>query len=89
MSAVIVATTDNRRLQFLDDYCPCCNPLGHHADSRVRLASLTEPTSLLWRGGKNVLCRYQCGKCGHRWQRADLWTAACAGLDPKQKRRAS
>jgi hypothetical protein len=37
---------DRRSLQFLDDYCPRCNPAGHHADSRVRSTSLTEPTML-------------------------------------------
>lgn len=76
----IVATNDSRRLQFLDDYCPRCNPAGIHADSRVRSATLTEPTSLTWHGGKRVICRYQCGGCGHRWRRADLWDAQSAGL---------
>lgn len=80
----ITATTgghrDHRRFQFLDDYCPRCNPAGHFADSRVRLAKLTEPTSVSRGGGTRAVCQYQCGGCGHRWQRADLWTAKNAGL---------
>ncbi|MCV7223641.1 hypothetical protein [Mycolicibacterium elephantis] len=80
--------TDRRpeSIEFLPDYCPRCNPLGLWADSRVRLASLTEPTSVTWRGGKYVICRYQCDGCGHQWRRADLWTAAEAGFNPKQHR---
>lgn len=81
--------TDRRRFQFLDDYCPRCNPAGHYADRRVRLATLTEPTSVRWPGGKYVTCRYECNGCGHRWRRADLWTARSAGFDPKQRRRAA
>jgi hypothetical protein len=74
------------RIQFLDDYCPRCNPLGYHADSRVRLASLTEPTSVTWPRGKHAICAYHCGGCGHDWQRTDLWTAECAGFDRKQRK---
>lgn len=88
----IVATNarhpDRRRFQFLDDYCPRCNPAGHFADSRVRLATLTEPTSVTWPGGRYALCRYRCRR-GHRWSRADLWTAREAGFDPKHQRRAA
>ena len=88
----IVATTDShsdrRRFQFLDDYCPRCNPLGYQADSRVRSATLTEPTSVTWPGGKYVTCQYQCKGCGHQWRRADLWTAENAGFDPKQRKAA-
>lgn len=73
-------TAHDRCLQFLEDYCPRCNPAGHHADRPVRLATLTEPTSLTWRGGKRVVCRYHCARCGHRWRRADLWDAQSAGL---------
>lgn len=72
--------TDHRRSQFLDDYCPRCNPAGHHADSRVRLATLTEPTSVSRGGGTRAVCQYRCASCGHTWQRADLWTAKEAGL---------
>lgn len=86
----VVATTDNhpdrRRFQFLDDYCPRCNPAGHYADRRVRLATLTEPTSLIWHGGKRVICRYECHRCGHQWRRADLWTAKEAGFDTKHQK---
>lgn len=71
---------DRRRFEFLDDYCPRCNPAGHFADSRVRSASLTEPTRLTWRGGKPVICHFRCGGCGHTWRRADLWDAQCAGF---------
>lgn len=85
MSTVTIAKShpDSPSIEFLPDYCPSCNPLGHCADSRVRLASLTEPTSLIWHGGKRLICNYQCKRCGHKWQRADLWTAENAGLDPK------
>lgn len=76
---------DRRRLQFLEDYCPSCNPAGHHADSRVRRASLTEPTALIWSGGKYVVCRYQCARCAHQWRRSDLWDAQSAGFDSKQR----
>lgn len=69
-----------RRLQFLDDYCPECNPAGHHADSRVRRATLTEPTEVSRGVGAWAVCRYECGGCGHQWQRDDLFTAASAGL---------
>ena len=71
---------DTRRLQFLDDYCPQCNPAGHHADSRVRRATLTEPTEVTRGGGTWALCRYECGRCAHQWLRDDLFTAASAGL---------
>ena len=77
---------DRRRFQFLDDYCPRCNPLGHHADSRVRLATLTEPEAVSWRGGRRVICAYRCDGCGHPWQRSDLWDAQSAGFDPKQRK---
>jgi hypothetical protein len=82
MTVVVIndSHTDRRRLAFLDDYCPRCNPAGHLADGRTRLATLTEPTRLTWRGGKRVICDYRCGGCGHTWRRADLWTAHCAGL---------
>lgn len=73
--------------KFLPDYCPRCNPLGHCADSRVRVASLTEPTSVAWHGGRRLVCRYQCDGCGHQWRRSDLWTAAEAGFNRKQNRR--
>jgi hypothetical protein len=77
---------DRRSIEFLPDYCPRCNPLGHHADSRIRLASLTEPTSITPRGRKRPVCEYRCDGCGHQWRRADLWTAEEAGLDPKQRK---
>lgn len=74
---------DSRAIQFLEDYCPCCNPLGHRADSRARIASLTEPDAITWHGGKRLMCEYYCDRCGHRWKRGDLWTAKEAGFDPK------
>jgi hypothetical protein len=76
--------TDRRqpdRVLLLDDYCPRCNPLGHYTDSRVRVTSLTGPTSAARRGGKYVICRYQCDGCGHQWRRGDLWDAQSAGFD--------
>jgi ribosomal protein L44E len=79
----IVVTNESDNIQFLPDYCPRCNPFGYHADSRVRLASLTEPTSVTWHGGKRVICEYRCVGCGHNWRRADLWTAQEAGFDPR------
>ncbi|GAB3024954.1 hypothetical protein [Mycobacterium bourgelatii] len=81
-------TTEHRSVEFLPDYCPRCNPLGHYADSRDRVASLTEPTSVTWRGGKYVVCRYRCDGCGHQWRRADLWDAQSAGFDPKHRKAA-
>lgn len=82
MSVAATADTrpDRRSLQFLEDYCPRCNPLGHNADSHIRAATLTEPTSVTRYGHKGALCEYQCARCGHCWQRADLWTAKQAGL---------
>jgi hypothetical protein len=79
----------SRRIDFLPDYCPHCNPLGDQADSRVRLAALAEPTSVTWHGGRRLICEYRCDRCGHPWVRADLWTAEHAGLDPKQRRNAA
>jgi hypothetical protein len=73
-------STARAKFAFLDDYCPQCNPLGHHADRPARLAALTEPTSVTWSGGKHVVCTYQCASCGHDWQRGDLWTPEQAGL---------
>lgn len=73
----------SRRIDYLPDYCPRCNPAGDQADSRVRLASLTEPTSITWPGGRRLICRYRCAGCGHQWVRTDLWNAASAGLDQK------
>ncbi|MGV7633071.1 hypothetical protein LAUMK42_04413 [Mycobacterium persicum] len=89
MPVTIEATPDSQRLQFLDDYCPRCNPAGDQADSRVRSATLTEPVRLTWPGGKYVTCDYQCHGCGHQWRRADYWTARSAGFDRKQRRRAA
>lgn len=73
----------SRRLDYLPDYCPRCNPAGECADRPVRLASLTEPTLITWNGGRRLLCRYRCG-CGHEWTRTDLWTAEQAGFDPQR-----
>lgn len=89
MTITILASAESRRLQFLEDYCPRCNPAGDQADSRFRAATLTEPIRLTWPGGKYVTCEYRCGSCGHQWQRDDLWTARSAGFDPKQRRRAA
>ncbi|MDC8992418.1 hypothetical protein PR371_00295 [Mycobacterium marinum] len=73
----------NRSIEFLPDYCPECNPAGHHAGRPVRLATLAEPTSITWPGGRRLICRYRCDHCGHQWQRSDLWDAQSAGFDPK------
>ncbi len=73
----------SRRLDYLGDYCPRCNPVGDQADRPVRLASLNEPTSITWPGGRRLICEYQCKACGHQWTRTDLWTAASAGFDQK------
>jgi len=78
----------SRRLEYLPDYCPRCNPAGERADRLARLASLTEPTSITWDGGRRLLCRYHCG-CGYEWTRTDLWSAEQAGFDPKQRRTAA
>lgn len=67
-------------IEFLPDYCPICNPAGHHADRCTRLAALTEPEAVTWRGGRSLLCEYVCDRCVHQWRRADLWTAAEAGF---------
>ncbi|OKH80879.1 hypothetical protein EB75_18900 [Mycobacterium sp. ST-F2] len=89
MTIAIQKPADRRRLQFLEDYCPRCNPLGHYADSRVRTASLTTPTSITAPGGNRLVCAYDCATCGHGWRRADLWTAQDAGLGPSQIRKAA
>lgn len=67
---------------WLPDYCPRCNPLRHNADRCLRLASETEPDAVTWTGGKKLVCEYNCDRCGHEWQRADLWTADALGLKP-------
>lgn len=74
---------DCRRIDFLPDYCPQCNPLGDQADRPVRLAALMEPTTVSWPGGRRVTCAYACSRCGHHWTRNDLWDAASAGFDRK------
>ena len=75
-------------IEFLPDYCPRCNPLGHHADSRIRLASLNDPTSITWSGGSSVNCDYRCHACRYEWRRSDLWTAEEAGFDYEKRRTA-
>lgn len=72
-----------RSIDYLPDYCGRCNPAGDQGDSRIRLASLTEPTSITWPGGRRLVCRYRCEGCGHQWTRSDLWSAAHAGLDQR------
>ena len=78
-----------RSIDYLPDYCPHCNPAGDQGDSRIRLASLAEPMSITWPGGRRLICRYRCDRCGHQWTRTDLWSAEHAGLDPKQRRTAA
>ena len=80
-----VRVTVQRRIEFLPDYCPRCNPLGHYADSRIRLASLTDPTTITWSGGRRVRCDYCCHACGHEWRRSDLWTAEEAGFENRRR----
>ncbi|MDY6871276.1 MAG: hypothetical protein SV966_12440 [Actinomycetota bacterium] len=70
---------------WLPDYCPECNPAGHNADRCVRLATQTEPDAVTWRGGKVVVCEYQCDRCGHAWTNSDLWDAQCAGFTPQRR----
>lgn len=70
----------SRSIDFLPDYCGQCNPLGDQGDRPVRLASLTEPTSITWPGGRRLICAYRCDGCGHQWVRTDLWTAEHAGF---------
>lgn len=70
---------------WLPDYCPRCNPAGHHADRCVRLATHTEPDAVTWRGGRGVVCEYVCDRCEHSWTRSDLWDAQCAGLKPQRR----
>lgn len=87
MSAAVLtrATHPDRRFQFLEDYCPECNPLGHNAARPIRLASLTTPEAVTWPGGTRLICEYRCDHCGHQWRRPDLWTAESAGFDPRQE----
>ncbi len=73
---------------WLPDWCPQCNPAGHHADRCTRLATETEPDAVTWTGGKQLVCEYNCDRCGHRWQRADLWTAEALGLKPVRSKAA-
>lgn len=79
--------TRSSSIEFLPDYCPRCNPLGHHADSRARLASLTEPIRVSLIARNRVVCEYRCNGCGHEWRRADLWDAQSAGFGAKQLQR--
>ncbi len=88
MTVTIDATTGNRRLQFLEDYCPRCSPVGDQADRPARLATLT-PTSITAPGGNRLVCAYGCVRCGRQWRRSDLWTAQDAGLSPGQTRKAA
>lgn len=67
---------------WLPDWCPRCNPAGHFADACTRQCSQTEPEAVTWNGGRTLLCEYVCDSCGHRWQRADLWTAENLGFVP-------
>ncbi|ORB51421.1 hypothetical protein [Mycobacterium persicum] len=84
-------TTPTRTTAFLSDYCPRCNPAGHYADSGTRMASLADPVSVSWPGGRFAICRYRCRRrrCGHRWVRRDLWTAREAGFDTKRGKMAA
>ncbi len=70
---------------WLPDYCPTCNPAGHHADRCTRQCTQTEPEAVTWRGGKGLVCEYVCDSCGHRWTRRDLWTAENLGLVPVRR----
>jgi hypothetical protein len=80
-ATTVTVTREDSDLRFLEDYCPVCNPLGHHQPDRgVRMTSLTVPTSVTWSGGKRLLCEYRCARCGHDWTRDDLWTAECASF---------
>lgn len=72
-------------IEFLPDYCPTCCPAGHYADRCDRLAALTEPDAVTWSGGPGLRCDYICDRCGHRWRRTNLWTAAEAGFRPTQE----
>lgn len=76
----MTTTTTTTAERWAVDYCPKCNPLGHHAESPIRAATLTEPYAVTAGRGRWALCKYQCADCGHTWQRADLWTAKSAGL---------
>lgn len=67
---------------WLGDYCPRCNPAGEQADRCARQCSLTEPDAVTWRGGMRLVCDYECGRCGHQWRRADLWTPENLGFTP-------
>jgi hypothetical protein len=69
-------------IEFLPDYCPACNPAGHHADSCHRRATLTEPDAIHWNGGPRLRCDYDCARCRHQWTRRDLWDARSAGFEP-------
>ncbi|MCQ4360628.1 hypothetical protein KQR54_05615 [Mycobacterium gordonae] len=84
MSTASIPAVDGFRDFWLPDYCPSCNPAGHHADSCTRRASQTEPDAITWRGGKRLVCEYYCDQCGHQWMRGDLWTASEAGFNPRK-----
>lgn len=81
-------TTPTRTTAFLSDYCPQCNPLDYCAPRDMRMASLTDPVSVSWPGGRYAVCRYRCRR-GHRWVRRDLWTAREAGFDTKRGKMAA
>jgi hypothetical protein len=84
-----VSTIDRGHVSYLDDYCGHCNPAGDQADSCLRLSTLVEPEAVTWHGNKSVTCDYRCHRCGHRWTRSDLWSAAQAGFDARQRRSAA
>lgn len=71
---------------WMGDYCPACCPPGDQADRCTRLAAMTEPDAVIWTGGKRLICEYHCDRCGHDWQRPDLWDAASAGFDSSARR---
>lgn len=87
MTTTTVTATDP--LHWMPDYCPRCNPSGHHADRCTRDATLTEPDALTWDGGRRLILEYTCDSCGHHWRRADLWGAREAGFDPSNRKAAA
>ncbi len=82
-----VTSTVTDPLHWMPDYCPRCNPLGHHADSCTRERTMAEPEAIEWHGGKGLIVEYRCARCDYQWQRADLWDAREAGFTPRQDRK--
>ncbi|WP_039828403.1 hypothetical protein [Nocardia testacea] len=57
---------------WLPSYCPDCLLYG----CGYREAATSE-SAITWRpGAKQVICDYECPRCGHTW--TDRWPSTCA-----------